>query len=192
VLDALLQGTNRQEQIMPAYKSHFESAKTAAKQWRLKDAEAKTACETLELLELELAHGAYADARVTEATDFFLQKTNVDPSQKLKTTTAPIDNEQFTKLLLHYRGMLVMRLLSSGSLQARTDYRLIWGPLKGRMKGNEVYAMTLAALFNNTYLVDEQMNYLQYLTKVKKNPMEVKPWVVRKPGDITLQVWHKA
>ncbi len=64
--------------------------------------------------------------------------------------------------------------------------------MTGRDKDTqEAKAMNFASLFNNTYLQDEQVHYLQYLTGVKKNPWALKPYVIEKPGSITVQVWHK-
>lgn len=175
---------------MPPYRSYFETAQSAKQQWGLTDTEAKNVCELWELTELELA-GTYQDKLRTEAKDFFKRQTTVDPSAKLKTVVKPINDGQFKKLIDVYRGTLVMRELSGGRLQSRADYAMIWQPMKGRMKG-EANAGTLARLFNETYLQDEQVNSLQYLTGVKKNSWALKPYVLENPGKITVQVWHKS
>ena len=181
---------------MPAYKSHFATVASAREKWNLTAPYAKTVCQVWELTELELGQ-TYKDNLENDVQNFFRQQTFVDPAQKLKTITKSITADQYRKLVDLYRGMLVMRGLSGNNAKTRTDYAMIWQPMRGRMSGNdkptqEANAMKCANAFNNQYLQDEQVNYLQYLTGATKNPLALKPYVVEKAGKFTLQVWHKS
>jgi hypothetical protein len=180
---------------MPAYKSYFATAASAKKKWDLTEPYAKTVCQVWELTELEL-RGTYKDNLETDVQNFYRQQTYVDPAQKLKTITKSITVDQFRKLIDLYRGTLVMRALSGNSAKPRTDYAMIWQPMRGRMSGGdkatqEANAMKCANAFNNQYLQDEQVNYLQHLTGATKNPWALKPYVTEKAGKFTLQIWHK-
>jgi hypothetical protein len=180
---------------MAVYKSYFASVASAKTKWNLTELEAKTVCELWELTELELGQ-TYRDNLQTDVQDFYLKQTYVDPAQKLKTITKSITKDQFRKLVDLYRAMLVMRGLSQNNAKTRADYAMIWQPMRGRMSGREkatqeANAMKCADAFNNLYLQDEQVNYLQYLTGATKNPLALKPYVVEKAGKLTLQIWHK-
>jgi hypothetical protein len=180
---------------MPPYKSHFATVASAQKKWDLTEPYAKTVCQVWELTELELG-GTYKDNFETEAQNYYRQQTNVDPAEKMKTITKSITADQFRKVIDLCRGTTVMRALSGSGAKPRADYAMIWQPMRGRMSGNdkaaqEANAMTCANAFNNQYLQDEQVNYIQYLTGATKNPMALKPYVVQKAGKYTLQIWHK-
>jgi hypothetical protein len=196
VAERLAQGIAREDSIrMPAYKSYFATAASAKKKWNLTELYAKTVCDVWELTELELGQ-TYKDNLQTEVQDFYQKQTYVDTAQKLKTITKSITADQFRKMIDLYRGTVVMRSLSGNTAKFRADYAMIWQPMRGRMSGNdkaaqEANAMTCANAFNNQYLQDEQVNYIQYLTGATKNPMALKPYVVQKAGKYTLQIWHK-
>jgi hypothetical protein len=180
---------------MPRYKSYFESAAAAKNQWGLTDSDAKDVCEIWGLTELELGQ-TYKDNLQTDVQNFYRNQTYVDPAKKLKTIKKSITADQFRKLVDLYRATLVMRALSGSSAKFRADYAMIWQPMRGRMSGvnkaaQEAKAMAFANAFNNQYLQDEQVNYLQYLTGATKNPLALKPYVVDNAGKLTLQIWHK-
>jgi hypothetical protein len=60
------------------------------------------------------------------------------------------------------------------------------------MGGDVAAAEKVARSFNETYVPDELLHYLRYLTdKPSKNVMALKPQVIQTKDKTTLCVWHK-
>jgi len=177
------------------YTSYFESPKSIQNQWNLGANDAKTVWEVWGLVSNELGT-TYKD-KIPEAQGYFTQKPGAldDPEtvKKYKSVKVDITKAQFKKLVDIHRAQLLMRALHTGNqkAQAQTDYKMIWSPLKGKMGGDANEAESLATSFNNTYVHEERLHYVNYLTKLEMTRLYIKPWVVEKNDTFTLRVWDK-
>jgi hypothetical protein len=179
---------------MPKYKSYFASSESVKEKWALADDKAKSVQELWDMAwgELQIT---YKDTLVNDARGYFTQKLGVydDPitTGKYNSVQVIVSEDQFTHLVNIQRILLMMRSFYTGGQDRICG--MVWRGIMGRMK-DENEAKTMARDFNETYVPDELLHYLQYITdKPNKNLLALKPYAVpgKKKDTLTLQVWYK-